>query len=233
MIRENKFPVEELIFPRHVLVSVFDKAGLNELVKGLLEINPEIVFYSTGGTGKKIIEILGENAEKNYVSIEAFTKLPEMEGGLVKTLHPKVHAGLLAERNNPAHEEYIERVLKDITGSHGVYFDIVIVNIYPFQDVVKESYVNPEKSRVNIDIGGPTMIRASAKNWQSVAVITSPEQYPGLLDSIKENKGITAEERFRFMQEALSYLSKDAVSVADHFNELDFEEDVKQNIRFS
>tara|TARA_Y100000310_G_scaffold308996_1_gene352648 strand:- start:3326 stop:4012 length:687 start_codon:yes stop_codon:yes gene_type:complete len=227
MIRENKFPVEKLIFPRHVLVSVFDKTGLDVLVKGLLEINPEVVFYSTGGTGEKITEILG-GAEENYVSVEDFTRLPEMEGGLVKTLHPKVHAGLLAERNNPAHEEYIEKVLKEVTGSPGVYFDVVVVNVYPFQEVVKGD-VNPEKARVNIDIGGPTMIRASAKNWQSVAIVTSVEQYAGLVKSIKENKGITMVERFMLMQRALKCLSQDVEAVAGYFNGLDFEKEVDKN----
>ena len=100
-IRENVYQVIDLIKPEHVLVSVFDKNGLEGLVRGILEVNPSAKFYSTGGTGKKIIEILGPQSGKNYVSVEEFTGAPEMEGGLVKTLHPKIHAGLLAERGNP------------------------------------------------------------------------------------------------------------------------------------
>jgi len=105
-IRENVYQVVDLIRPAHILVSVFDKSGLEALVRGILGANPSAVFYSTGGTGKKIIEILG-GGSSNYKPVEEFTGAPEMEGGLVKTLHPKIHAGLLAERGNPAHEEYL------------------------------------------------------------------------------------------------------------------------------
>ena len=110
-IRENIYQVIDLIKPDNILVSVFDKGGLDELVNGIIGINRAAKFYSTGGTGKKIVELLGTKASKNYLSVEEFTGAPEMEGGLVKTLHPKIHAGLLAERGNPAHEEYLGKTL--------------------------------------------------------------------------------------------------------------------------
>jgi phosphoribosylaminoimidazolecarboxamide formyltransferase/IMP cyclohydrolase len=176
-IRENIYQVIDLIKPAHILVSVFDKTGLDELVNGILEVNADARFYSTGGTGNKIMDILGTNASRNYISVEDYTGAPEMEGGLVKTLHPKIHAGLLAERGNPAHEDYLSRTLSEMSGSRGVYFDIFVGNLYPFTSVVAQEGTTSETARVNIDIGGPAMTMASAKNWHSIAVLTSVLQY--------------------------------------------------------
>jgi phosphoribosylaminoimidazolecarboxamide formyltransferase/IMP cyclohydrolase len=135
-IRENVYPVIDFIKPEHILVSVFDKNGLEELVKGILSVNSEAKFYSTGGTGEKIIAILGANASKNYIAVEKFTGAPEMEGGLVKTLHPKIHAGLLAERGNPAHEEYLHKTLTETGVGQGVYFDVFVGNLYPSMPIL-------------------------------------------------------------------------------------------------
>lgn len=225
-IRENAYEVVDLIRPDNVLVSVFDKTGLEGLISGILEVNPAARFYSTGGTGKKIIEILGDR-NANYTPVEEFTGAPEMEGGLVKTLHPKIHAGLLAERGNPAHEEYLYKTLAGMGGRPGVYFDIFVGNLYPFTEVVAKKDTNSETARVNIDIGGPAMTMASAKNWHSIAVLTSPGQYPGFLSSLKGKGGIGLKERFELGRAAMKLVGEYRTAIGAYFSGLDFERDVK------
>ena len=227
-IRENIHQVIDMIKPEHVLVSVFDKSGLEDLVKGILGVNPAAKFYSTGGTGKKIAEILGDGASKNYISVEDFTGAPEMEGGLVKTLHPKIHAGLLAERGNPAHEEYLYKVLAQNGVRPGVYFDIFVGNLYPFTSVIAKEGTTSETARVNIDIGGPAMTMASAKNWHGIAVLTSTSQYPGFIESLKSQKGrISLEQRFRLAAEAMQSIGEYRTAIGRYFSSLDFAKDVR------
>lgn len=227
-IRENIHQVIDLIKPEHILVSVFDKNGLDELVKGILEVNPAARFYSTGGTGEKIIEILGAQSGRNYVSVEDFTGAPEMEGGLVKTLHPRIHAGLLAERGNPAHEEYLYKTLAQMGGSPGVYFDIFVGNLYPFTSVVAKEGTTSETARVNIDIGGPAMTMASAKNWHSIAVLTSISQYAEFIKSLKNQNGkISLEERFKLATQAMKSIGEYRTAIGNYFSALDFGKDVR------
>lgn len=227
-IRENVHQVIDLIKPEHILVSVFDKNGLDELVKGILEVNPDARFYSTGGTGKKIIEILGAQSKKNYVSVEDFTGAPEMEGGLVKTLHPRIHAGLLAERGNPSHEEYLYRTLAQNGAAAGVYFDIFVGNLYPFTSVISKEGTTSETARVNIDIGGPAMTMASAKNWHSVAVLTSSDQYAGFIEALKNQNGRTSlKQRFKLAAQAMKSIGQYRTAIGNYFTALDFEKDVR------
>ena len=227
-IRENIYQVVELIKPSHILVSVFDKSGLEDLVRGVLEVNRDARFYSTGGTGKKIVEILGPDAPGNYTSVEDFTGAPEMEGGLVKTLHPKIHAGLLAERGNPAHEEYLYGTLAKMGGAPGVYFDIFVGNLYPFTSVVAKEGTTSETARVNIDIGGPAMTMASAKNWHSVATLTSPAQYRGFISALKTNDGmIGLKQRFILAAEAMKSIGEYRTAIGNYFSSLDFQKDVR------
>ena len=227
-IRENIHQVIDLIKPEHILVSVFDKNGLDELVKGILEVNPDARFYSTGGTGKKIIEILGPQSQKNYVSVEDFTGAPEMEGGLVKTLHPRIHAGLLAERGNPAHEEYLYKTLAQNGSTAGVYFDIFVGNLYPFTAVISKEGTTSETARVNIDIGGPAMTMASAKNWHSVAVLTSADQYAGFIQELKNQNGRTGlQQRFKLAAQAMKSIGEYRTAIGNYFSALDFEKDVR------
>lgn len=225
-IRENKFPVPDLIIPQHALVSVFDKSNLDTLVHGLLSLNPRVHFYSTGGTGKRIIEILDDRAAAHYTSVETFINMFEMEGGLVKTLHPKIHAGLLAERGNPAHRAYLEETLCDLTGTPGKYFDVMVGNLYPFTDVIAKPDCTPEKARINIDIGGPAMIMAAAKNWQSVAVLTDPAQYEPFLAALRSHQGIPLELRFHLAQRVLCLVGDYRSAIANYFSRLHFERDV-------
>jgi phosphoribosylaminoimidazolecarboxamide formyltransferase/IMP cyclohydrolase len=227
-IRENIHQVVDLIRPEHILVSVFDKAGLDDLIRGILGANPDAKFYSTGGTGKKVMEVLGSSAPKNYVSVEEFTGAPEMEGGLVKTLHPKIHAGLLAERGNPRHEEYLYKTLAQGGAYAGVYFDVFVGNLYPFRSVIAKEGTTSETARVNVDIGGPAMTMASAKNWHSVAVLTAPAQYPDFIAALKENNGRTSlEQRFRLSTQAMKSIGEYRTAIGDYFSKLDFNRDVK------
>ena len=227
-IRENIHQVIDMIKPEHVLISVFDKGGLEDLVGGILEVSPAAKFYSTGGTGKKIAEILADNASKNYIPVEEFTGAPEMEGGLVKTLHPKIHAGLMAERGNPAHEEYLYKTLAQNGGMPGVYFDVFVGNLYPFTSVIAKEGTTSETARVNIDIGGPAMTMASAKNWHSIAALTSTSQYGGFIEALKKQNGrINLEQRFKLAAEAMQSIGEYRSAIGKYFSALDFGKDVR------
>jgi len=232
-IRKNSFSVKDAIAPAHVLVSVFDKTGLDTLVNGLCEVDPRVRFYSTGGTGKRIQEILGEASAANYVAVETYTGAPEMEGGLVKTLHPKIHAGLLAERGNPAHETYLFETLAGTGAGAGVYFDILVGNLYPFETATAAEGSGPEDARIHIDIGGPTMVMAGAKNWHSVAVLTSPDQYGSFLGGLQADGGtISAARRFALAQVALRRIGAYRTAIAEYFGSLDYEKDVAPDLSF-
>ena len=198
MIRDLKGKVFDQIPVRNVLLSVFDKAGLETFVPGLIDLCPDVRFMSTGGTYKKLQEMFSQSSQGDrLIEVAQYTGFPEMEGGLVKTLHPKIHAGLLGERNNPEHQRYLAETLKS-GGHEGVFIDMVVVNLYPFDKVTADPNVSFEKARGNIDIGGPTMIRAAAKNFPSCAVICNPSDYTEVLKTIKENNGSTTfDQRFR------------------------------------
>ena len=143
---------------KSALISVFDKGNLESIVTKLNDLGVSI--YSTGGT-QTFIEGLGVGVER----VEDLTNYPSILGGRVKTLHPKIHAGILNKRNNKLHNQDLKKYnFKNI--------DLVVVNFYPFENTLKNSS-NHKKIIENIDIGGPTMVRAAAKNYNDVAVITS------------------------------------------------------------
>ncbi|MCD6540113.1 MAG: bifunctional phosphoribosylaminoimidazolecarboxamide formyltransferase/IMP cyclohydrolase [Candidatus Omnitrophica bacterium] len=165
---------------RRALISVSDKQGLEDLVRCLSELGVEIL--STGGTAKKIRE-LGIAVK----DVSEYTGFPEMLEGRVKTLHPKIHAGLLALRDNPDHLEEVKK--------HNIeLIDMVVVNLYPFEKVVQQKGVDLEEAIENIDIGGVTILRSAAKNYKAVAVVTSPSQYPLIIKELKDNKGCLVEQ---------------------------------------
>jgi phosphoribosylaminoimidazolecarboxamide formyltransferase / IMP cyclohydrolase len=229
-IRENQQKVVDRIKPWNILVSVFNKFGLERIIQGILEVNPGAKFYSTGNTGKKIKEVLGNEAANRYVSIEDFTGSPEMEGGLVKTLHPKVHAGLLAERGNPAHEEFLDKTFAKDGSMPGVYWDIFVGNLYPFNKVITEEKCSPEIARINIDIGGPAMTMAAAKNWPSVAAVTDPALYSLFIRDLKKNVGTTLEQRFNLAVNAMKMIGYYRMAIGMYFDKLDFNRDVRPTL---
>jgi phosphoribosylaminoimidazolecarboxamide formyltransferase/IMP cyclohydrolase len=201
--------IDDFVMVRHVLASVFDKTGLEELIPELLKINPEIKIFSTGGTYAKLQEILGEEAESCLTQVSDYTGQPETQGGLVKTLDFKIYLGLLTETYNDAHNEDIER-----TGS--VHIDMVIGNLYPFQDTISQPDVTVEMARGNIDIGGPCMIRASAKNYIRVASVVDPSDYNGIISEMKANNGsISLGLRYRLAQKAFKYTAVYDRTIAD------------------
>ena len=164
---------------RRALVSVYDKSGLLELGKFLVANGVTIV--STGSTAKKLIE-----GGIEVTTVESYTKSPEMLDGRVKTLHPRIHGGILADQSNPEHLDQLKR--ENIEP-----LDLVVINLYPFTETVA-SGAEYEECIEQIDIGGPSLIRGAAKNHKSVAVVTSPSQYELLKDAIKTG-GFTLEER--------------------------------------
>jgi phosphoribosylaminoimidazolecarboxamide formyltransferase / IMP cyclohydrolase len=184
-IRPMEGPVTDIIPVNNILVSVFDKAGLDDLVKGIFAINPSAMILSTGGTYTALQKTLGAECT-NLVEVASYTGFPEMKGGLVKTLHPKIHAGILGERNNPEHQKYLKETLNG-----GVYIDMVVVNLYPFEKVMAREGATFEDGRGNIDIGGPTMLRAAAKNFPSCASVCRPDDYNMILEHLCANKCTT------------------------------------------
>lgn len=196
---------------KHVLASVADKSGLDELIPGLVEANPDVMIYSTGGTYKAIESILGDKARRNLTPVSAYTGQPEMQGGLVKTLDFKIYLGLLSETYNEAHRQDLARV-------EGVPLDMVVVNLYPFQSTVSQEHVTPEMARTNIDIGGPCMVRASAKNYLRVASVTDPADYAGILNEVQAgDASLSLATRLRLMQQAFAHTAAYDTAIAAYF----------------
>ncbi|MDX3412764.1 bifunctional phosphoribosylaminoimidazolecarboxamide formyltransferase/IMP cyclohydrolase [Streptomyces cellulosae] len=186
---------------RRALVSVYDKTGLEDLARGLHEAGVELV--STGSTAAKIAA-----AGVPVTKVEELTGFPECLDGRVKTLHPKVHAGILADMRLADHEQQ----LKDL----GVEpFDLVVVNLYPFRETVA-SGATPDECVEQIDIGGPSMVRAAAKNHPSVAVVTSPARYGDVLAAV-QGGGFDLATRKRLAAEAFQHTAAYDVAVASWF----------------
>ncbi|WP_338748392.1 bifunctional phosphoribosylaminoimidazolecarboxamide formyltransferase/IMP cyclohydrolase [Janibacter alittae] len=184
---------------RRALVSVFDKTGLEDLVSGLADAGVELV--STGGSAA-LIEKLGLPVTK----VEDLTGFPECLDGRVKTLHPRVHAGILADTRLSDHVRQLEEL-------QVAPFDLVVVNLYPFADTVA-SGAGVQDCIEKIDIGGPTMVRAAAKNHASVAIVTDPDGYGGVLDAVRGG-GFSLEQRQRLAAEAFAHTARYDVAVAD------------------
>jgi len=211
--------IDDAVKVNHVLASVSDKTGLEHLVPGLIKVNPDVMIYSTGGTYKKIREILGEeNAVKNLTAVSDYTGQPEMQGGLVKTLDFKIYLGLLSETYNEAHVEDLKRV-------DGVPIDMVVVNLYPFRQTVAKPDVTPETARTNIDIGGPCMVRASAKNYLRVASVTDPGDYGKILDELRASGGsVGLKTRFELSRKAFTHTAEYDTAISQYFSERNFSE---------
>ena len=183
---------------KRALVSVYDKAGLEDLARGLSLAGIEIV--STGSTAKTIAD-----AGVPVTAVGDVTGFPETLDGRVKTLHPHIHGGLLADLRKETHREALEDL--------GILaFELVIVNLYPFQDTVA-SGAGIDECVEQIDIGGPAMVRASAKNYANVAIVTTPTRYADVLDAVARG-GFTLEERARLAVEAFSHTATYDIAVA-------------------
>lgn len=176
---------------KQALISVSDKAGIVEFARALHELGIKII--STGGT-MKAIQAAG--IPVTYVS--DITRFPEMMDGRVKTLHPYIHGGILAVRDNPEHQ----KALKE----HGIStIDLVVVNLYPFRETIAKDGVTLAEAVENIDIGGPSMIRAAAKNFHDVAILVNPERYEQVLNELKENGEVSDRTRMELSREAFAH----------------------------
>jgi phosphoribosylaminoimidazolecarboxamide formyltransferase/IMP cyclohydrolase len=202
--------IDNLVRVRHVLVSVSDKGGLDSFIPQLVDINPDIKFFSTGGTYGRIQEILGNAADSRLAQVSDYTGQPETQGGLVKTLDFKIYLGLLTETYNDSHQDDLKR-----TGS--VPIDMVVVNLYPFKETIAKAGVTVEQARGNIDIGGPCMIRASAKNFIRVASVVDPSDYGMIVSELEANEGaLTLGLRYRLAQKAFDHTAVYDRTIADY-----------------
>jgi phosphoribosylaminoimidazolecarboxamide formyltransferase/IMP cyclohydrolase len=162
---------------KRALLSVTDKSGLVEFGEFLAEHGVEIL--STGGTAKMLRE-----SGVPVVEVSDYTGFPEMLDGRVKTLHPKIHGGILGRRGLASHREQMK--------SHGIEpIDLVVVNLYQFEKAVAQPGCSLEDAIENIDIGGPTLLRAAAKNYEAVTVVVDPADYPKIIQEMKAHKGVT------------------------------------------
>ena len=188
---------------RRALVSVYDKTGLEELARGLHEAGVEIV--STGSTAQTIAAI-----GVPVTPVDSVTGFPEILGGRVKTLHPHVHAGLLADQGNPEHLATVEQLGIDT-------FQLVVANLYPFRETVA-SGAAPDEIVEQIDIGGPAMVRASAKNHGSVAIVVDPKAYPDVLAAVAAG-GFELTARRRLAGQAYAHTAAYDAAVANWFGQ--------------
>ncbi|MBA2529153.1 MAG: bifunctional phosphoribosylaminoimidazolecarboxamide formyltransferase/IMP cyclohydrolase [Euzebyales bacterium] len=184
----------DVLVPRRALLSVHDKTGLARLARGLAELGVEIV--STGSTAAAV-----RDAGVAVTEVAEVTGFPEILDGRVKTLHPAIHAAILADRGNPAHLAVLQE--------HGIApIDLVVANLYPFGDTVARAGVSDAEALEMIDIGGPTMVRAAAKNHAHVGVVISPHDYDGLLTHLRDDGGLPARSRFELAQKAFGQIAR-------------------------
>lgn len=190
---------------KRALISVSDKTGIVDFAKELVNLGAEII--STGGTAKAL-----SDAGLKVTNISDVTGFPECLDGRVKTLHPKVHGGILAMRENPSHMKQIEELGIDT-------IDLVAINLYPFKETISKPNVELHEAIENIDIGGPTMIRAAAKNYQDVAVIVDPSDYANVLEQIKANGDVDKKTKFKLAYKVFEHTSSYDTLIAKYLRE--------------
>ncbi len=189
------------------LISLTDKSGIDDFARQLEAMGVEIL--STGGTAKK----MRDNGIK-VMDVSEFTGFPEMLDGRVKTLHPKVHGGILAQKTNPDHLEQMK--------AHGLLaIDLVAVNLYAFEKTVADPNCSLIDAIENIDIGGPTMLRAAAKNYRDVTVLVDPADYPQVIREMKETGNTTLKTRFRLAAKVFALTSRYDTAISAWLDKVD------------
>lgn len=192
---------------RRALISVSEKRGVVEFARGLAALGIEIL--STGGTAKALTD-----AGIAVVPVEQFTGFPEMLDGRVKTLHPKIHAGILHRRDDAAHVRTMTK--------HGLKpIDLVVVNLYPFEQTVARPDCAFADAIENIDIGGPSLLRASAKNHADVGVVVDPDDYAPVLEAVRSTGGLTAPHKLALAKKAFQLTARYDAAIADYLGSLD------------
>ena len=190
---------------KNALLSVSDKTGIVDFAKGLVELG--ITIYSTGGTLKAITDA-GIAAK----AVETLTGFPEMMDGRVKTLHPKIHGAILAMRD---HESHVQ-AMKD----HGITpIDLVVVNLYPFRETIAKPDVTLADAIENIDIGGPCMVRAAAKNNKFVAIVTNPDMYGEITELLKKDGELSDAYRLNLARLAFTHTAEYDAAIAAYLTE--------------
>ena len=193
------------------LLSVSDKTGIVELAQGLHALGVKLL--STGGTAKLLAE-----AGLPVTEVAEHTGFPEMLDGRVKTLHPKIHGGLLARRDLAAH--------RDALSTHGIAtIDLLVVNLYPFEATVAKAGCTLGDAIENIDIGGPAMVRSAAKNWNDVAVLTDASQYAGVLAELRAHGAVQRATRFALAVAAFNRISNYDAAISDYLSALELPAD--------
>jgi phosphoribosylaminoimidazolecarboxamide formyltransferase/IMP cyclohydrolase len=192
---------------QRALLSVSDKSGVVELARALAALGVQLI--STGGTARLL-----EKEGIAVTEVSAHTGFPEMLDGRVKTLHPKIHGGLLARRDDAAH-------LAAIRGAGIAPIDLLVVNLYPFRATVADPDCRFEDAVENIDIGGPAMLRSAAKNHAAVAVVIDPEDYPRVLEEIRGSGGVSDETRFALARKAFAHTAAYDGAIANYLYSLD------------
>ncbi|MCS6925055.1 MAG: bifunctional phosphoribosylaminoimidazolecarboxamide formyltransferase/IMP cyclohydrolase [Candidatus Binatia bacterium] len=184
------------------LISVSDKRGIVDFARGLVALGIEIL--STGGTARVL-----RDADLPVVPVETFTGFPEMLDGRVKTLHPKIHAGILFRRDLPAHQQAM--------AAHGLLpIDLVVVNLYPFEQTIARSECSLAEAVEQIDIGGPTLLRAAAKNHPDVGVVVDPDDYPLVLEALQTSGTLSAAQRLHLAKKAFRLTARYDGAIADY-----------------
>ena len=193
------------------LISLTDKSGIEGFASALSKLDIELL--STGGTAKKL-----RDAGLTVMDVSEFTGFPEMLDGRVKTLHPKVHGGILNQRENVNHQaQCTEYDLKNI--------DLIAVNLYEFEKTIAEPSCTLVSAIEKIDIGGPTMLRAAAKNFNDVTVIVDPADYPQVIKEIKETGNTTLKTRFRLAAKVFALTSKYDTAISKWLDKVDVDSD--------
>ena len=192
---------------KRALISVSNKEGIVEFARGLHAMGIEIL--STGGTAKTL-----RGAGIPVKEVSDHTGSPEMLDGRVKTLHPRIHGGLLSRRDNPKDVEEIKKYGIDT-------IDMVVVNLYPFEETIAKSGVTFEDAIENIDIGGPAMLRSASKNFRDVAVIVDPSDYGKIMDEMKRSKGdLSYKTRLELARKVFGHTSRYDGLIADYLTKV-------------
>src|SRR5574337_1225586 len=208
---QTQFLLQSLPFMTTALISVSDKTGVLEFAQALHALGVRLL--STGGTARLL-----QDAGLPVTEVAEHTGFPEMLDGRVKTLHPKIHGGLLARRDVP---EHVAALLQhDIAP-----IDLLVVNLYPFEATVAKAGCTLADAIENIDIGGPAMVRSAAKNWQGVAVLTDASQYAGVLAELKAQGRLSDALRFKLAVAAFNRIAQYAGAISDYLSSVDFEAD--------
>src|SRR6266705_6575532 len=196
--------MSDLVPVKRALISVSDKTGVVEFARALQE-EFGIELISTGGTARFLRE-----QGLAVKDVSELTGFPEMMDGRIKTLHPKIHGGILSIRDNPQHQAAMEK--------HGILaIDLVCINLYPFEQTISRPNVTLEEAIENIDIGGPAMIRSAAKNHRFVLVVSGPERYEKVLGDLREHKGCSCgTHRLKQAQRAFAHTAKYDAKIAEY-----------------